>query len=67
MKDMAFAIDLVWVTPDKRVAGSARLVPCGEGPCRIHEPPEPVAYVLEVNADHFQGRPGDPVAWRCGP
>lgn len=67
MKDMAFAIDLVWVTPELRVAGSARLSPCGDGPCPIHTPPEPVAYVLEINAGRFHGRPSDPVAWRCDP
>jgi hypothetical protein len=67
MKDMGFPIDLVWITPQRRVAGSVTLSPCGEGPCRIHYPDEAVSFVLEVNEGQFTGRAGDPVDWHCPP
>lgn len=67
MRGMRFPIDLVWINPGRRVVGSERLFPCGEGPCPIHEPAEPIAYVLEINAGHFAGRPGEQVDWRCPP
>ncbi len=67
MRDMTFSIDLIWVTPDRRVAGSLYLSPCGPGPCLVYRPDRPVAYVLEVNAGEFGGRPGDTVSWRCRP
>jgi len=65
MKDMAFPIDLIWINPDRVVLGAARLVPCGANACPIHYPPAPAAYVLEVNAGRFAGKPGDRVEWRC--
>lgn len=67
MPDMAFAIDLVWIGPDRRVLGADRLFPCTPGDCPMHQPPAPVAYVLEVNAGAFNGKTGDRVAWTCTP
>jgi uncharacterized protein len=67
MQDMRFPIDLVWIQPDRRVIGVEGLMPCGDGTCPIHLPPAPVQYVLEVNAGHFKGRPGDQVDWTCLP
>jgi uncharacterized membrane protein (UPF0127 family) len=67
MRDMAFAIDLAWIGPDRRVLGVARLEPCGPHACPIHYPPAPAAYVLEVGASRFAGQAGDPVTWTCTP
>ena len=67
MQGMAFPIDLIWITPDLRVAGSLRLQPCGRGPCPVHRPGTPVRYVLEVNAGEFAGHRGDAVSWSCAP
>jgi hypothetical protein len=68
MPDMNFPIDLVWVSPEHRVLGAITLQPCGNrGTCRIHTPPRPVAYVLEINAGAFTGRIGDNVTWSCTP
>jgi len=67
MKDMAFPIDLVWIGPDRVVVGVLGLKPCSAQSCPIHYPPSPVAYVLEVNAQHFPGKPGDRVEWFCAP
>jgi uncharacterized membrane protein (UPF0127 family) len=67
MRDMAFAIDLAWIGPDRRVLGVARLEPCGPYSCPIHYPPAPAAYVLEVGAGRFSGQAGDPVTWTCAP
>jgi uncharacterized membrane protein (UPF0127 family) len=65
MKDMAFPIDLVWISPDRTVVDVLGLKPCTEQSCSIHYPPAPVAFVLEVNAHHFTGKPGDRVEWSC--
>jgi len=67
MRDMAFAIDLVWIGPDRRVLGALGLTPCGPRDCPLHHPPAPVAFVLEVNAGAFAGKPGDRVEWTCAP
>ncbi len=67
MKDMAFPIDLVWVAPDLTVLGARRLEPCTGYGCPIVQPPAPVAFVLEVNAGAFQGRPGDQALGFCLP
>lgn len=67
MKDMAFPIDLVWVGPERTVIDVLDLKPCMAQSCPIHYPPSPVAYVLEVNARHFPGKPGDRVEWFCAP
>lgn len=67
MRGVGFAIDLVWITPERRVAGSERLSPCGNGRCPVHYPDTPVSFVLEVNAGQFSGQPGEQVDWRCSP
>ncbi len=65
MKDMAFPIDLVWISPDQVVLGAQRLTPCTAQSCPIHYPPGPATYVLEVNAGRFAGKAGERVEWRC--
>ena len=67
MRDMRFSIDLIWVSPASRVAGAVTLQPCHELSCPVSYPPAPVAYVLEVAAGRFAGRPGDAVTWECRP
>ena len=65
MRDMHFAIDLVWIDGERRVLGVETLTPCIDKDCPIHHPPKPVAYVLEVEAGGFRGEPGMAVKWRC--
>ena len=65
MRDMLFPIDLIWVSPDSRVAGAISLQTCDDRFCPIHYAPSRVAYVLEVNAGEFAGKSGDLVSWRC--
>ncbi len=67
MKDMNFAIDLIWVRADREVIKVEHLPPCGDFYCPTHFPPEPAAYVLEVNAGRFTGKPGDRADWLCAP
>jgi uncharacterized membrane protein (UPF0127 family) len=67
MQGMNFPIDLVWVSPARQVLGVITLQPCAGEYCRIHTPPSPVAYVLEINADAFAGKTGDNVTWSCTP
>ena len=54
MKDMRFALDMVWVTEDKRIAGVTEDVQPQPGTpdnqLRLYPPPVPVRYVLELNA-----------------
>jgi len=67
MQGMNFPIDLVWVSPARQVLGAITLQTCKDEPCRIHLPPGPVAYVLEINAVAFAGKAGDAVTWSCTP
>lgn len=63
MREVAFPIDLVWLSPGRRVVGVERLPVCHTGPCPQYSPPHPVQYVLEVPAHHFKGRVGDEARW----
>ena len=58
MKDMRFALDLVWIGADKRVAGvSAGVQPqpgVPDSALRLYASPAPVRYVLEVDAGAAQ-------------
>ncbi|MDE3095869.1 MAG: DUF192 domain-containing protein [Chloroflexota bacterium] len=58
MKEMRFALDLVWIGADKRVAGVSADVPPQPGVpdsgLRLYASPAPVRYVLEVNAGAAQ-------------
>lgn len=67
MRGMNFPIDLLWVSPDKRVAGVEHLQPCQTDPCPVSYPPVEVRYVLEVGAGRYSGSIGDPVSWTCQP
>ncbi len=50
MKDMRFSLDMVWIRADHTVAGVARDVSPVSYPA-LFNPPEPISYVLELNAD----------------
>ena len=65
MRDMAFAIDLVWIDAEARVLDAVRMAPCTVFDCPAFIPPGPASYVLELNAGQFAGRPGDRVDWHC--
>jgi len=66
MQGMQFAIDLVWVTAQGRVAGMETLTPCAQAPCPISYPPEPVAFVLETRAGEVP-KVMDGITWSCQP
>ncbi|MEW5769386.1 MAG: DUF192 domain-containing protein [Pseudomonadota bacterium] len=67
MRDMRFAIDLAWITPQGRVAGVETLPPCTAAPCPIHYAPEPVAYVLEAAAGTLPRDEDGQASWDCAP
>lgn len=67
MRGMAFPLDLAWITPQGRLLGVETLAPCGDAPCPIHYPPEPVGFVLEARADTVPEQDDVPVTWHCGP
>ncbi len=48
MKDMNFNIDIVWIADDQVVGISPAYA---SNPRQLHTPPQPVRYVLEVNAN----------------
>jgi uncharacterized membrane protein (UPF0127 family) len=48
MKDMRFPLDMVWVLPDKTVAGVTADIPADSYPT-VFFPPLPISYVLELN------------------
>jgi uncharacterized protein len=49
MKDMNFAIDIVWIGQDKRVVQIMEHIAPETFP-KVFSPREPIQYVLEVNA-----------------
>lgn len=66
MKDMNFPIDIIWFGPDKKIAGISENVKPESFP-EIFKPPEPVNYILEVNAgfaDNNGIKTGDEIEWR---
>ncbi len=54
MKGMRFALDFVWITDDKRVAAVTSDVSpqpgASDAQLRLYSSPQPVRYVLEINA-----------------
>lgn len=52
MKDMNFALDIIWLDENKKIIGIEENVPPLENSAKpkFYLPPEPVKYVLEVNA-----------------
>jgi uncharacterized membrane protein (UPF0127 family) len=52
MRGMRFPIDMIWVGEDRRIVAVTADVPVDVpgGPRRGYSPPQPVRYVLEVNA-----------------
>jgi len=64
MRDMDFAIDIIWVDADRRVIGAAERAQPDSYPGTVFRPPAPVQYVLEVPAgsvDKFGIEPGQTV------
>lgn len=49
MKDMNFAIDIIWIDAESRVAGIEKQVSPNSFP-QVFYPPKPVKYVLEIPA-----------------
>ncbi len=49
MKDMKFALDMVWIGADKKIAGISADISQNSYP-QVFFPPSPVLYVLELNA-----------------
>ncbi len=49
MKDMAFPIDIIWIGADHKIIAITPSLGVDSYPATFH-PPEPVVYVLEVNA-----------------
>jgi uncharacterized membrane protein (UPF0127 family) len=51
MKNMAFAIDMIWIGADQRVVYiAANVPPCKVDPCAVYTPAHAAKYVLEVPA-----------------
>jgi uncharacterized membrane protein (UPF0127 family) len=63
MKDMKFAIDMIWIDSQKRIVTiEPSRPPCLSEPCEIYSPSNPARYVLEVSSGFalkHQLKPGD--------
>ena len=63
MKNMLFAIDIVWLDKEKRVVyAAANVPPCVTDPCPVYKPSAPAMYVLEIPAGdvaRYSIKPGD--------
>ena len=63
MKNMLFAIDIIWLDRDKRVVHVvSNAMPCNVTPCPLYTPSASALYVLEVpagDAARYGIQPGD--------
>jgi hypothetical protein len=51
MKNMRFAIDILWLDGQRRIVHlESRVPPCAKDPCPTYVPASPAAFVLEVQA-----------------
>ena len=61
MKNTFIPLDIIWISADKKVVEVKTLPPCNIPVCPVYKPEHQAKYVLEVNADEFQGGVGDSV------
>jgi uncharacterized membrane protein (UPF0127 family) len=51
MKNMRFAIDILWLDSQKKIVHlESRVPPCAKDPCPTYVPASPASFVLEVQA-----------------
>lgn len=50
MKNTLIPLDIVFIDENKQIADIQTAQPCTADPCTLYKPPQPVLYVLEVNA-----------------
>ncbi len=58
MKDMLFALDIIWINEGKRVVGIEKGIEPGTFPNKFY-PPEPIKYALEIPAGNSAIEIGD--------
>jgi len=66
MKDMNFPLDILWLADNQIVGIEKNLFPQGDIPSKNYSSPQPVNYVLEVNAgtaDEYDIKPGNMVIY----
>ena len=61
MKNTLIPLDIIWISADMNVVDLHTLQPCETKECPSVQPKEKAKYVLEVNADSFEGVVGDAV------
>lgn len=49
MKNVAFPLDLIWITREGYVTHIQSAGPCLEDPCEAYKPSGPALYVVEAN------------------
>lgn len=54
MKNTLIPLDIIFIDESKRVTDIQTAQPCTADPCPLYEPPEPVLYVLELNAGYAE-------------
>lgn len=56
MSDVTFPLDMIWIGPDSKIIGVAQnaLPREPKKPVVYYDPPGPVRFVLEMNADSYQ-------------
>jgi|GEM_PF-809703 len=71
MRGMEMPIDVLFVSAGHEIVSiRGHLPPCWTRRCRVYPPPEPVQYVLELQAgfvDRHLIRAGDRLEWDTGP
>lgn len=51
MRNMRFAIDILWLDKDRRIVHiEPQVPPCGQDPCPSYPTPQPARFVLEIRS-----------------
>ncbi|MCF7906060.1 DUF192 domain-containing protein [Candidatus Gracilibacteria bacterium] len=60
MRNTLIPLDVIWISKESEVVDVQTLLPCKVDSCPVTSPVSPAKYVIEVNANEFQGKKGDP-------
>jgi uncharacterized membrane protein (UPF0127 family) len=61
MKNTLIPLDVIWISPEKKIIDVQTLHPCESDPCPSFGPSDDSKWVLEVGAGQFAGAVGDAV------
>ncbi len=61
MKNTSISLDIIWISSEGKVVDIQTAAPCKTPTCPSYVPHDMAKYVLEINANTFEGKVGDEV------